>query len=79
MGGAWEDGTSQYSINRCEQSPRPTRNKERSMKISRSMKQWQSLLNFHAAVSNLFNLERHLVTANDCRKFRGNSFNQLVW
>lgn len=63
MGGAWEHDTSQYSNNRCEQSLRPTRSKERSMKMFRSMKQGRRFLNVHAAVSNLFNLGRHLTTA----------------
>ena len=63
MGGAWEHDTSQYSNNRCEQSRRPTRSKERSMKMFRSMKQGRRFLNVHAAVSNLFNLGRHLTTA----------------
>ena len=76
MGGAWEHDTSQYSNNGCEQSHRSTRSKERSMKIFRSMKQVQRFLNIHAAVSNLFNLGRHLTTGNNYRKFRDNSFNE---
>jgi len=76
MGGAWEHDTSPYSNNRCEQSHRPTRSKERSMKLFRSMKQGQRFLNIHAAVSNLFNLGRHLTTAKNYRKFRNNSFNE---
>jgi putative transposase len=76
MGGAWEHDTSQYSNNRCEQSHRPTRSKERSMKMFRSMKQGQRFLNVHAAVSNLFNLGRHLTTAKNYRKFRDNSFSE---
>jgi putative transposase len=76
MAGAWEHDTSQYSNNRCEQSHRPTRSKERSMKMFRSMKQGQRFLNVHAAVSNLFNLGRHLTTAKNYRKFRDNSFSE---
>jgi putative transposase len=33
-------------------------------------------LNVHAAVSNLFNLGRHLTTAKNYRKFRDNSFSE---
>jgi putative transposase len=76
MGGAWEHDTSQYSNNRCEQSHRPTRSKERGMKMFRSVKRGQRFLNVHAAVYNLFNLGRHLTTANNYRKFRQNSFNE---
>ena len=76
MGGTWKHDTSQYSNNRCEQSHRPTRSKERSMKMFRSMKQSQRFLNIHAAVSNLFNLGRHLTTAKNYRKFKDNSFNE---
>ena len=76
IGGAWEHGTSQYSNGRCEQSHRPTRSKERSMKIFRSMKQGQRFLNIHAAVSNSFNLGRHLTTAKNYRKFRNNPLNE---
>jgi putative transposase len=76
IGGAWEHDTSQYSNNRCEQSHRPTRSKERTMKMVRSMKQGQRFLNVHAAVSNLFNSGRHLTTAKNYRKFRDNSFSE---
>lgn len=76
MGGTWEHDTSQYLNNRCEQSHRPTRSKERGMKMFRSMKQGQRFLNVHAAVHNLFNLGRHLTTAKNYRKLRQNSFNE---
>jgi putative transposase len=76
MRGAWQHDTSQYSNNRCEQSHRPTRSKERGMKMFRSMKQGQRFLNVHAAVYNLFNLGRHLTTAQNYRKFRDNSFSE---
>ena len=76
MGGAWEHDTSQYLNNRCEQSHRPTRSKERCMKMFRSMKQGQRFLNVHAAVFNLFNLGQHLTNAENYRKFRDDSFNE---
>jgi len=76
MGGPWEHNTSQYSVNRCEPSRRSTRSRERSMKMFRSMKQGQRFLSVHAAVSNLFNLGRHLITVKNYRKIRNDSFNE---
>ena len=62
--------TSQYANNRCELSHEPTRVRERGMRKFKSVKQAQRFLNAHAAVYNLFNLGRHLVSAENCRYFR---------
>lgn len=56
--------TSQYANNRAEQSHEVTRVRERGMRKFKSAGQAQRFLGTHAAVSNLFNLCRHLVTAN---------------
>jgi putative transposase len=55
--------TSQYANNRAELSHQPTRVRERGMRKFKSMEQAQRFLNAHAAVYNLFNLGRHLVSA----------------
>jgi len=66
--------TSRYANNRAELSHQPTRVRERGMRKFKSMKQAQRFLNVHAAVYNLFNLGRHLVSAETYRIFRRSSF-----
>lgn len=63
-----------YANNRAELSHQPTRVRERVMRRFKSMKQAQRFLNAHAAVYNLFNLGRHLVSAETYRYFRLGSF-----
>ena len=66
--------TSQYVNNRCELSHEPTRVRERGMRKFKSVEQAQRFLNAHAAVYNLFNLGRHLVSADNYRFFRQRAF-----
>ena len=66
--------TSKYANNRAELSHQPTRVRERGMRRFKSMKQAQRFLGAHAAVYNLFNLGRHLVSAKNYRIFRDNAF-----
>ena len=66
--------TSQYANNRAELSHQPTRLRERGMRRFKSIQQAQRFLNVHAAVYNLFNLGRHLVSAKNYRIFRDNAF-----
>jgi len=66
--------TSQYANNRAELSHQPTRVRERGMRRFKSMQQAQRFLSIHAAVYNLFNLGRHLVSAKHYRLFRDNAF-----
>jgi putative transposase len=61
---------SQYANNRAEQSHEPTRVRERVMRRFKSVRQAQRFLGAHAAVSNLFNLGRHLVRAGHYRDLR---------
>ena len=68
-----------YANNRAELSHQPTRVRERGMRRSdvsefKSMKQAQRFLDIHPAVYNLFNLGRHLVSAEIYRCFRLRSF-----
>lgn len=66
--------TSRYANNRAELSHQPTRVRERGLRRFKSMLQAQRFVGVHAAVSNLFNLGRHLVTANHYRGLRQSAF-----
>jgi putative transposase len=66
--------TSKYANNRAELSHQPTRVRERGMRKFKSVKQAQRFLNAHAADYNLFNLGRHIVSAEAYRFFRQRSF-----
>jgi putative transposase len=66
--------TSQYANNRAELSHQPTRVRERGMRRFKSIVQAQRFLGVHSAVYNLFNLGRHLVSANHYRLFRMRAF-----
>jgi putative transposase len=52
--------TEQYENSRAEQSQKATRVRERTMRKFKIATQTQRYLDAHAAVSNLFNLIRHL-------------------
>ncbi len=66
--------TSRYANNRAELSHQPTRVRERGMRRFRSAHQAQRFLSAHAAVYNLFNLGRHLISARHYRSFRQRAF-----
>ena len=68
--------TKQYENNRAEQSHEATRVRERGMRRFKSAKQAQGFLTAHAAVSNLFNLGRHLVRAQHYRDLRISAFTE---
>ena len=68
--------TNQYENNRAEQSHEATRVRERGMRRFKSMSQAQRFLIPHAAVSNLFNLGRHLVRAQHYRDLRIAAFGE---
>lgn len=59
-----------------EQSHEATRVRERGMRKFKSTKQAQRFLSTHAAVSNLFNLGRHLVKAEQYRNLRISAFSE---
>ena len=71
-GGAHD--TRRYANNRAELSHQPTRVRERGMRRFKSMLQAQRFVHVHAAVSNLFNLGRHLVAAGHYRTLRRSAF-----
>ena len=66
--------TSQYAFNRAQLSHQPTRVRERGMRRFKSSQQVQRFLDVHAAVYNLFNLGRHLVSASHYRDLRQSAF-----
>jgi putative transposase len=68
--------TEQYENNRAEQSHEATRVRERGMRKFKSIKQAQRFVTAHAAVSNLFNLGRHLVGAQHYRDLRISAFSE---
>jgi putative transposase len=66
--------TSQYATNTAGLSHQPRRMRERAMRKFKSMEQAQRFLGAHAAVYNLLNLVRHLVSAENYRYFRLRAF-----
>ena len=68
--------TKQYENNRAEQSHEATRVRERGMRKFKSVGQAQRFLGAHAAVSNLFNLGRHLIGAEHYRNLRISAFSE---
>jgi putative transposase len=60
--------------NRAEVSHQPTRRRERQMQRFKSARQAQQFLSSHARIHNLFQLRRHLLTANDHRTARDDAF-----
>jgi putative transposase len=63
ISGAIHDA-SQYANNRAELSHQPIRVRKRGMRRFKSIVQAQRFLDIHSAVCNLFNLGRHLISAN---------------
>jgi putative transposase len=68
--------TKQYENNRAELSREATRVMERVMRKFKSVDQAQRFFGAHAAVSNLFNLGRHKVSAHHYRDLRISAFNE---
>lgn len=66
----------QYANNRVEQSHELTRMRERGMRRFKSTSQVQRFVTVHAPVYNLFNLGRHLVSANHYRDLRIDAFRE---
>ena len=66
--------TSQYANNKAELSHQPTRVRERGMRRFKSIGQAQRFLAVHSAVTNLFNLGRHVVRAEHYRLLRQRAF-----
>jgi len=56
--------------NRAENSHQPTRRRERKMQRFKSAGSAQKFLSTHAAVYNIFNVQRHLTSAQTHRELR---------
>ena len=56
--------------NRAENSHQPTRRRERKMQRYKSARSAQKFLSNHAAVYNIFNVQRHLISAQSHRVLR---------
>jgi putative transposase len=56
--------------NRAENSHQPTRRRERKMQRLKSARSAQKFLSTHAAVYNIFNVQRHLISAQSHRVLR---------
>ena len=56
--------------NRAENSHQPTRRRERKMQRFKSPRSAQKFLSTHAAVYNIFNVQRHLISAQSHRVLR---------
>ena len=68
--------TTQYENNRAWQSHEATRVREQGMRRFKSVRQAQRFVTAHAAVSNLFNLGRHLIGAQHYRDLRVGAFSE---
>jgi putative transposase len=68
--------TDQYANNRVEQTHEMTRVLERGMRKFKSIAQAQRFVTAHTAVQNLFNLGRHLNTAQHYRDLRTGAFGE---
>ena len=62
--------------NRCENSHLPVRRREHKQQRFKSPGSAQRFLNVHAAVYNLFNIDRHLTSRRTMKEFRGQAFRQ---
>jgi putative transposase len=59
-----------WKNNRAENSHQPTRRRERKMQRFKSARSAQRFLSTHAAVYNIFNVQRHLISAQTHRVLR---------
>jgi len=62
--------------NRAENSHQPVRRRERKMQRFKSPGSAQRFLSLHAAVSNTFNVQRHLISRPTLRLFRAEAHEQ---
>ena len=64
-----------WKNNRAENSHQTTRRRERKMQRFKSAGSAQKFLSTHAAVYNIFNVQRHLTSAQSHRAFRATAMN----
>ena len=66
-----------WKNNRAENSHQPLRQRERRMKRFKSPGSAQRFLSIHAAIYNMFNIQRHLISRQTQRMFRDQAM--LTW
>ncbi len=71
-----EHVTGKRKNNRAENSHQSVRRRERKMQRFKSAAAAQKFLSVHAAVYNLFNLQRHLISRRTLQTFRASAFNE---
>src|ERR671929_724880 len=76
MGLAARHEQGQRMNNRAENSHQPTRRRERKMQGFKSPGSAQRFLACHAALQNIFNLQRHLISRATLRRFRAAALEQ---
>ena len=77
LGLARRHDTGRWKNNRAENSHQPLRQRERRMKRFKSPGSAQRFLSIHAAVYNVFNVQRHLISRRTLRAFRAQAM--LAW
>jgi transposase-like protein len=77
LGIARRQDTGRWKNNRAESSHQPLRQRERRMKRFKSFGSAQRFLSTHAAVYNVFNVQRHLISRRTLRVFRDQAM--LTW
>ena len=77
LGIARRHDTGRWKNNRAENSHQPLRQRERRMKRFKSPGSAQRFLSIHAAVYNVFNVQRHLISRRTLRSFRAQAM--LTW
>ena len=77
LGVAWRHDTGRWKNNRAENSHQPLRQRERRMKRFKSPGSAQRFLSIHAAIYNVFNIQRHLTSRRTLRVFRDQAM--LTW